>query len=122
VGFPWHALREACFSEHAERLVIVDYDLLVARPREIIHLLYQFLGETPIEHDFEAVEFDAPEFDSQLGMDGLHRVHRRVEPRPRQTILPPDLFEKFAQLSFWRDLSGSKAYRIVTQQSEQSAA
>ena len=44
------------------------------------------------------VEYDAPEFDAQLGLDGLHRVHPEVKPRPRKTILPPDLFKRYAQL------------------------
>ncbi len=115
VGFPYHALREACWSEHAEQLVIVDYELLVHRPKDVIGLIYQFLGEAPFEHDFEAVEYDAPDFDSQLGVAGLHTVHKKVEPRPRQTILPPDLFQKFSNMAFWRDLQNCKAYRIVAQ-------
>ena len=122
VGFPWHALREGCFSEFAERIVIVEYDLLTARPAEVFTLLYQFLGEEPFEHDFEAVDYDAPKFDAQLGLDGLHRVHEKVVPRPRETILPPDLFERYAQLSFWRNLEASRAFRIVAQQPEGAPA
>ena len=33
------------------------------------------------------------------------------------TILPPDLFRRYAQLAFWRDLKDSKAFRIVRQSS-----
>lgn len=117
VGFPYHALREACWGEFAEQLVIVDYDLLVARPRDVLSLIYQFLGEEPFEHDFDAVDYDAPEFDTQLGVSGLHKVHPKVGPRPRQTILPPDLFERYANMAFWRDLKNCKAYRIVSQPS-----
>ena len=40
VGFPYHALREACYSDHADRLVLVDYDLLAARPADVMGLLY----------------------------------------------------------------------------------
>ena len=116
VGYAWHALREACYSEHADRLVIVDYELLSARPAEVFTLLYEFLGEAPFAHDFEGVEYDAPQFDAQLGLDGLHRVHPQVAPRPRETVLPPDLFKRYSNMAFWRDLEGSRAFRIVVQQ------
>lgn len=115
VGFAWHALREACYSEFADRLVIVDYDLLVARAPDVFRLLYEFLGEEPFDHDFDAIEYDAPAFDAQLGLDGLHRVRPKVEARRRETVLPPDLFEKYGRLAFWRDLPNSRAFRIVPQ-------
>jgi len=118
VGYTWHALREACYSEFADRLVLVDYDLLAARPADVMKLLYEFLEEEHFDHDFDAVEYDAPAFDTQLGLDGLHRVHKKVQPRPRQTILPPDLFERYSQLSFWQNLPNSAAYRIVVQRDE----
>jgi sulfotransferase len=113
VGFPWHALREACYSEFADRLVIVDYELLSSRPGDVFKLIYEFLDEEPFDHDFSNVEYDAPEFDANLGLQGLHRVHREVAPRSRETVLPPDLFAKYAKLSFWRDLLNSRAFRIT---------
>ncbi len=115
VGFPWHALKEACYSEFATRVLLVEYDLLAARPADVFKLIYEFLGETPYAHDFSNVQYDAPAFDAQLGLDGLHRVHPKVEPRARQTILPPDLFERYTKLAFWRDMPASKAFRIVAQ-------
>lgn len=113
VGYPWHALKEACYSEFAERLVLVEYDLITHRPAEVLSLIYDFLDEEPFEHDFEAVEYDAPQFDNQLGLDGLHRVYPKVEPRPREPVLPPDLFERYSKIAFWRNLPNSKAFRIV---------
>lgn len=115
VGFPYHALREACWGDHADRIVIIDYDILVQRPAEVMPLLYDFIGETQFEHDFDQVEYAAPAFDAQLGVSGLHRVRRKVEPRSRNTILPPDLFERYSGMAFWHDLKGCAAYRIVSQ-------
>lgn len=115
VGFPWHALREAYYSEFATRILLVEYDLVASRPAEVFKLIYEFLGEEHFAHDFNNVEYDAPQFDAQLGLDGLHRVHPKVEPRARQTILPPDLFERYAKLAFWRDMPTSKVFRIVAQ-------
>jgi len=61
----------------------------------------------PYAHDFENVSYDAPKFDAQLGLEGLHRVHKVVAPRPRTTVLPPDLFERYGKLSFWRQFTTS---------------
>ncbi|MCR9198263.1 MAG: sulfotransferase [Planctomycetaceae bacterium] len=113
VGLPWHALREACYSEFADHLLLVDYDILVQQPERVLHLIYEFLEERVFEHDLTAVQFDCPEFDSQLGLDGLHRVHPQVAPRSRATILPPDLFERYCQLSFWHELNDTGVFRIV---------
>lgn len=114
VGYGYQALREACWGEFADRVVIVDYDVLVQRPADVIGLIYDFVGEERFDHDFETVTYDAPAFDEQLGLDGLHRVRPKVELRPRKTILPPDVFEKYVGLSFWENLQNCAAFRIVT--------
>ena len=114
VGFPWAALKEAYFGEHAKSLLIVDYDLLTQAPDKVMRLIYQFLGEPWFDHDFDNVEYDAPEFDQALGLAGLHRVRRKVALETRRTILPPDLFEQYSKLSFWNDGTGSEAQVIRT--------
>lgn len=113
VGFAWAALREAFYGEHASRLLVVDYDLLTQAPQKVLPLIYRFLGETPFDHDFDNVEYDAPDFDLQLGIPGLHRVKPKVEHTERRSILPPDLFDKYSQLTFWTDPSGSAANVIA---------
>jgi sulfotransferase len=121
VGFAWHALREACFSDVAERLMLIEYDLLCHRPRDVLRLVYEFLGEEPFDHDFTRVSYDAPDFDAALGLAGLHRVRPKVEPQTRRSILPPDLFAHYGQLSFWRDMPTSKAYRVVARPTQAQA-
>lgn len=113
VGFAYQALREACWGEHAERLVIVDYELLVAHPGRVVGLIYEFLGEAPFSHDFDHVEYDEPAFDEQLGLRGLHKVREKVAPHRRRTILPPDLFDRYSGMAFWHDLGDSSAFRIT---------
>jgi sulfotransferase len=112
VGFPWAALKEAYYGEHASSLLVVDYDLLTQAPDKVLRLVYEFIGEPWFEHDFEHVEYDAPAFDQALGLTGLHRVRPRVAMEQRRTILPPDLFEQYAKLSFWQDSTGSAAQVI----------
>jgi len=121
VGFAWSALREAFYGEQAASLLVLDYELLAQAPQKLLPLLYQFIDEPLFEHDFDNVAYDAPEFDLQLGVSGLHRVRPKVEFQPRRTIIPPDLFEKYSQLSFWTDSSGSQASVIVGKPPEQEA-
>lgn len=115
VGFAWTALREAFFGEDADRMLVVDYDALTHAPHRVIGRVYEFLGEEPFEHDFSNVSFDAPAFDQALGVSGLHRVRSQVAPQQRQTVLPPDLFDKFKDLNFWRDPRGSAAHVLGAQ-------
>jgi sulfotransferase len=113
VGYPWTALKEAFYGEHAASLLLIDYELLAQSPHKVLPLVYKFLEEPVFEHDFEQVQYDAPEFDEALGLHGLHKVRPRVSMERRATILPPDLFEQYSKLSFWKDQSNSVA-NVVT--------
>lgn len=120
VGFAWSALKEAFYGPNADMLLVVDYDLLTQAPAQVMGLVYQFIGEEPYEHDFDNVVFDTPEFDAALGLDGMHRVHSRVRFEPRRTMLPPDLFEQYNSLSFWRDQTSSAAHVIIARSTDPS--
>jgi sulfotransferase len=103
VGFALDALREAYYGEQADRLLLVEYAALTAQPARTMSRIYEFIGEAPFAHDFENVDYDAEEFDLALGSPGLHRVKRRVEFIDRPSILPPDLFRRYENDSFWTD-------------------
>jgi len=109
VGLAWSGLKEAYFSEQASALMVVDYDILAQRPQDVMPLIYDFLGEPRFIHDFDHLEFDTPDYDDGIGLKGLHKVRSKVAFEPRATILPPDLFEQYSKLSFWRDASATRA-------------
>ncbi len=113
VGYSWAGLREAFYGEHAKSLLVIDYELLAKAPEKVMRLLYQFIEEPYFEHNFETLDYDAPDFDLQLGALGLHKVKPKVEFTERRTILPPDLFDKYSKLTFWSDPSGSAANVIA---------
>lgn len=113
VGYPWAALKEAFYGEHAGSLLIVDYDLLAQAPHKVVPLVYQFLEEAPYTHDYSNVQYDAPEFDAPLGVHGLHKVRPKVALEERSSILPPDLFEQYSALSFWKNYAGSRCKVIA---------
>ena len=114
VGYAYKALKEAFYSEESASFLLVDYELLITiNSAKTISLIHQFLGEEPFKHDFENVQYQEPEFDNKLKTTGLHQVRAQVEFKPRKTILPPDLFERFDGLSFWTDSTNSRASAIV---------
>ena len=115
VGFAYNAVKEAFYSEYANKLLLVDYELLTTGPAQTLSLIYQFLGEKSFEHDFEDLQYNEPTFDQNLRTQGLHKVQNKVEFKPRKTILPPDLFERFSQLSFWTTATNSLAHVICIQ-------
>lgn len=113
VGRSYTGLKEAFYGEQSTSLLIVEYELLAKAPERVLPLIYQFLGEAWFEHDFDNVEYDAPEFDEALGVSGLHKVRPKVELQSRRTLLPPDLFKRFTGMEFWRDLDASQAHVIT---------
>ncbi|WP_059014803.1 sulfotransferase [Mycobacterium sp. M26] len=103
VGAPYDALKQACYGEQADRLLLVQYETLTTDPAKTMRAIYEFVGEPYFDHDFDHVEYDVTEFDSRAGTPGLHTVRGIVEAQPRKTLLPPDLFGRFASDAFWRD-------------------
>lgn len=120
VGYPWTALKEAFYGEHANSLLLVDYELLARAPQKVMPLVYQFIGEPEFAHDYQNLHYDAPEFDAPLGVHGLHKVRAQVSYETRATVLPPDLFERYAALSFWQDQSQSTAH-VITVKNQMAA-
>lgn len=118
VGLAWSGLKEAFYSEQGHAMLVLDYDILAQRPREVIELIYGFLGEPPFEHDFDRLQFDTPDYDDGIGLRGLHKVRPQVGFQSRQTILPPDLFHQYSQLSFWKDTASSRANVVMIRDGE----
>lgn len=101
VGHSYNALKEAFYGEHAHHLMLLQYETLVRDPAMAMAAVYDFIGESPFQHDFDNVHFDASEFDERTGMPGLHAVGRKVAAPERATVLPPDIFQRFANEAFW---------------------
>ena len=121
VGYAWSALKEAYYGEHAQSLLLIDYELLAHAPEKCMRLIYDFIGQPSFEHDFERVHYDAPAFDQALGLSGLHKVRPKVSIVNRHTVLPPDLFARYAALSFWQSDHSSAANVIRPKSSNVSS-
>ena len=112
VGIALTALKEAFYGEYSERLLLIDYDLLTKFPEKTIRLLYDFIEIPYFDHDYDNVEYSNNEFDYTIGVKGLHTVGKKVEFKERRSILPPDLFDKYSEMAFWKDTAGSAASLI----------
>lgn len=104
VGFSFQATKEAFYGQYAhDHLLVLTYESLVRAPEAALRAVYQFIGEPWFEHDFEHLEYRADEFDARVGMPGLHAVRPRVQALDRQSVLPREVFGRFAGESFWAD-------------------
>ncbi len=99
-------LRQAWFGEHAHRLIVVRYESLTSKPARAMDALYDFLECKRYNHDYRSVSYDEPTFDLAVGLPGMHRVEGPVLAVPRQTILPPDLFQKHDS-EFWTGIGSN---------------
>lgn len=109
VAGPLSSVRQSMFSNERNHICYVEYDALVKNPAGTMKLIYDFLGETFFEHDFNNVEDSYDEFDAQAQIEGLHKVRKKVEFRTRPSILPNDLWQQYSDSSFWKQNFPQKA-------------
>ncbi|OMC38273.1 sulfotransferase [Mycobacterium sp. GA-1841] len=114
VGGPYDALKQACYGAQRDRLLVVQYETLSTEPAKVMRAVYEFIGEPDFEHDFSHVDYDVTEFDERAGTPGLHTVRGKVQAESRETVLPPDLFNRFVHDAFWSDPSKvAEGLRVV---------
>lgn len=103
IGRAYAALKEAFFGPHANQLVLVDYERLCAAPMTVLDQLYIRCPWPHCAHDFEHVEYAEPLFDQMLATPGLHSVSGPVRAARDKLVIPPDLYDRYADSSFWSD-------------------
>lgn len=103
VGFAYNGIKQAITSNEKHMLMLVEYNELCKDPETTINAVYDFVGEPHYAHDFEDVERSWDSYDSEIGIP-LHTVKKRVEYRPRNFVLPPDILQKYAGWEVWRML------------------
>ena len=101
VEFPYSALKQAITSEEQNIIMLVEYEQLCKNPEGMLKAIYNFIDEPYYNHDFNNVEGAWDEYDGDIGIP-LHKVRRKVEWKQRQTILPPDIINKYSNMEVWR--------------------
>ena len=114
VGYSYNGLKEAFYGEHAQHLMLLQYETLVRDPAGAMAAIYDFIGAPPFRHDFDNVQFDVGEYDERAGMPGLHAVGRKVAAPDRSTVLPLDIFRRFENEAFWLNAQANiRGVRVV---------
>lgn len=103
VRYSYDALKEAYFGPHADHLLLVEYDDLVSNPQEMMQNVYEFIDEPYYNHNFNNVSSSYDDYDDSVGLRNLHTVHTRVKNQYTRTVLPPDLYNQYKNLEFWRN-------------------
>ena len=102
VAGPLANVKQSLFCNEKSQLLYLEYDTLVKQPLLTMQQIYKFLEEPWFGHDFNNVEDSYDEFDEQAKIAGLHTVRKKVEFRPRNSILPGDIWNQNDPLSFWK--------------------
>lgn len=103
IGFPLNGLKEAFFGALSDRLMVVSYAQLCARPEAVVDAVCRFLDIAPLARDFASLRFEAPDYDRAVGLRGLHTVRPVLSAVPAQAPLPPDILARLQGGYFWEN-------------------
>lgn len=94
----------AMLPENRKYFHFIEYNDLVADPKEEIEKIYDFLGIDQFVHDFSNISNNIKEDDRVYGLRGMHDVRKEIsyESIDPQKILSPYILNKYAGLEFWR--------------------
>ena len=94
--------------------MLISYDRLTREPAAVMAALYDFIGERRFEHDFERIAFSSDEYDTQIGLMGLHTVAPKVQQIAHERIVPSDITARFKSPAFWTSPhEPTKSVRLV---------
>lgn len=102
LGFAYNALKQAITGEHRDSIMIIEYENLARHPEMMMRSIYNFIEEPYFAHDFDNVATSFDEFDEDVQLPGLHTTRQKVEFHPRQTIIPPDIWQRVQNMEVWR--------------------
>jgi sulfotransferase len=102
VRISYNFLMEAYYGPYKNHLLLVEYENLVKHPEETVKKIYDFIEEPYFNHDFENVNYSNEAYDDKLFAPNLHKIEGKVEPKNTEVVLPPDLWNGYSNMEFWR--------------------
>ena len=100
--FAGDSLAEAIHGNNKHKLMLIEYDQLAKNPEFTMRAIYKFIDQPYYEHDFDNIEASYNEYDLEVNINGLHKIRKKISYIQRDSILPPDIWNKYSNLEFWR--------------------
>lgn len=103
LGTTHRNLKDAALNGYADRLLFVDYNRYCNTPKAQTKRIYDFLGLTNFEHDFQNIEQTEQYDDVAAGLPGAHRVNRELlkDTINAAAYLGLDLYQQYNREIFW---------------------
>jgi len=98
----YFAAKSIWYSEFASDIILVEYDKFVKNPELVMNEIYHKTNIEYFKHDFNRTEKSYEVYDNSLGIPGLHTTRNKVEYIERKSILPPEIWNKFSGMEFWK--------------------
>jgi sulfotransferase len=121
LGAALNLVEQALTGPHAERMILVDYDLLLEHPAKVMSALYSFLRIPHFAHDFDSFSFEMPGFDTYLNAPGLHDIKGPLRPRHSEMLLPPTVAKQLSARATWHDIQ-SEAVKLLKPRAQNQKA
>ena len=102
LGFAYTAVKQAITCEHKHDIMTIEYETLCRYPEMVMKSVYNFIEEPYYEHDFNDVAASYDEFDEDINLPGSHTTRKKLEWTARETVIPPDLWQRVAGMEVWR--------------------
>lgn len=105
LGQSFDGLKKAIDEGYKDNIHFVEYNDLVDNPEQTMKKLYDFIGESYYEHDFNNLKNVHQERDAEIyGFEDMHHVRPEVKSTaadPRD-ILPEEIYNSVKGQEFWR--------------------
>lgn len=104
LGFAYNSVKQGITSEYKKDIMIIDYINLASDPERMMKSIYKFIDEPYYDHDFDNVEASYDEFDEEVKLPGLHTTRKKVQYVQRETVIPPDIWQRVNGMEVWKGL------------------
>lgn len=88
-------------KDAGDRLLLVDYDVMIENPRETMKNIEVFLDLPKWDYDFENIENNSVDDDlSAWGLKGMHKIRRTLQKTSKnaEEVLGEKLYRKFVEI------------------------